>query len=477
MAVALLTACAGGVRSTPSVAVDLAVTHASLLDVHSGRVLPETTVLARGGVITAVVPAGSVIPLYRAARTIDAAGRLLTPGLIDAHLHTHLIYGDSSTTAGTVNHRLSMEPDSIAAYRRMLAESYLPYGVVAARDVGTDEHYLPMLLAFMHRSPDAPDVLPSGAYLVSAEPGRTPVPFAVTVADSAAAAAKVREYAALGLRNVKLYWRLRAPAFHGALLEAQRLGINVTAHVDQQVMTIDQALDLGLRNVEHVHTFAISVMPKEELAAFYQALGDRVAPATPQTPGFFYLFIPEFWNHLGPADPRVLALIDELKTDDASVTPTLHVFGGPLGLSWFPVRNWRPFDATDAFTPAQRTRATAGYRVMASYVKRMYDAGIRLNVGTDALDPGRSVLSEMLLLHDAGIPMADVFRIATLNTAIDIGGGAEYGSIEVGKRADMVLFDRSPLDQPMALTQGKTVIKDGFIATPRAVRSPAVIGR
>lgn len=52
----------------------------------------------------------------------------------------------------------------------------------------------------------------------------------------------------------------------------------------------------------------------------------------------------------------------------------------------------------------------AGYRVMASYVKRLHDAGVPLNIGTDMPDPGKAVLSEMLLLHDAGIPMTDVFR-------------------------------------------------------------------
>jgi len=85
---------------------------------------------------------------------------------------------------------------------------------------------------------------------------------------------------------------------------------------------------------------------------------------------------------------------------------------------------------------------------MASYVKRMYDAGIRLNLGTDAHDAGKAALSEMLLLHEAGIPMIGVFRIATLHTAQDIGHGSEYGSIEVGKRADLILFRRKSTKQP-----------------------------
>jgi imidazolonepropionase-like amidohydrolase len=115
------------------------------------------------------------------------------------------------------------------------------------------------------------------------------------------------------------------------------------------------------------------------------------------------------------------------------------------------------------WTTLQREHIVAGYRIMASYVRRMYDDGIRLNLGTDAHDPGKAALSEMLLLHDAGIPMAGVFKIATLDSAQDIGHGAEYGAIEVGRRADLILFDRNPLEDPQGLLAGKTVIKDGVI--------------
>ncbi len=98
---------------------------------------------------------------------------------------------------------------------------------------------------------------------------------------------------------------------------------------------------------------------------------------------------------------------------------------------------------------------------MASYVKRAYDAGVRLNIGTDTAEPGKSVLSEMLLLHEAGIPMTGVFRIATLDSARGIGQEAEYGSIAPGKRANLVLFEGNPLTTPRDLLGGKTTIKDG----------------
>ena len=91
----------------------------------------------------------------------------------------------------------------------------------------------------------------------------------------------------------------------------------------------------------------------------------------------------------------------------------------------------------------------------------MPDEATVLALGTDAVDPGMAALSELLLMHDAGIPMADVLRIGTLGSAEVIELSDIYGTIEPGKRAHLVLFDRSPLDDPRALLGGKTIIKDG----------------
>lgn len=465
--VAVLGSACGALRSVAPAPADLAIIHARVLDVRTGQVRPETTVLMRGGTITAVrvtVAADSA----RAVRVVDAQGRLLTPGLTDVHLHTHLLLQDAVTGGPAAGPLLVMAPDSIAAYRRRFAAAYLPYGVTLVRDVGSSERRIPMLREWMARSPDAPDFYPSGAYLVSPESGRTPVAFGVAVADSADAAAKVRQYHELGFQNVKLYWRLHAPEFRAALAEADRLGMTTTAHVDQDVMTIGQALGLGLKHVEHVHTVPLSVMPDSEVARFYQALPTIFGPTVTQTtPGLFDLLIPEGWLHLGPNDPRVLALLDTMREEGASVTPTLHLFGQRLGLTYFASPPWDAQASTAGFTPAQRARAVAGYRIMASYVKRAYERGVSLNLGTDSPDPGKAVLSEMLLLHEAGIPMAGVFRIATLNSAEDIGQGAAYGAVEPGRRANLVLFDGDPLARATDLLGGKVVIKDGVIWSER----------
>jgi imidazolonepropionase-like amidohydrolase len=449
----------------PRSPVRLAITHASVLDVRTGHVLPDRTVLVDHDSISALLSESDTLG-YAAARILDAHGRLLTPAFIDCHFHTGFVFADSLTnTGGGITH-LVMQHDSIEKYRRTVAGLYMPYGVTVVRDVGSAERDLPMLIAWMKRSPNAPDFYPVGAQLVSPESGRVSPPFQAVLADSEAAARKVQEYYRLGIRNIKLYWRLRAPEFRVALHEAQKLGMNVTGHVDQQVMTIDQGLDLGLRNFEHLFTFAMSTLTEAELDSLYASVPAHLG-VTRETAsgvhGLFFLITMEFWNYVGPDNPRMLALIAKFKADDASLTPTLHVIAERLHLTYFTSPPHGAFEDESAYTPQQKARALEGYRIMVSYVRRLYEDGIRLNLGTDTHDPGKAILSEMLLLHEAGMPMTAVFKVATLNGAQDIGQGPLYGSIEVGKRADLILFEHNPLEDPRNLLGTKTIVKDGVV--------------
>jgi hypothetical protein len=454
-----LAACAATAQRSGA-APDLVITHASVLDVRNGIVLPDRTVVIDHGMIIGINSRSQTAP--RATRTLDARGRLVTPGLIDVHSHSFLYLPDDTL--------LVMTPDSIDAYRRVFASEYLPYGVTVVRDVGSSERVLPMLVAWMKPSADAPDFYPSGAHLISRDTTWRTRSWQVVVADSQAAAAKVQQYYGLGIRNIKLYWGLRQPEFKGALFEAEKRGMSVTGHIDQRVMTVGRALDLGLRNVEHVHTLALSVLSDSELNTLYAQVPQHLG-VTFETyrsvHDFGDLLTMEFWNGVGPDNPSLLALIEKFKTDDASLTPTLHVFAQRLGLAYFESTPRDSTEDTSTWTAQQRERALQGYRIMVSYVKRIYDDGIRLNVGTDADDPGKATLSEMLLLHDAGISMLGVFKIATLDSAEDIGHGAQYGSIEQGKRADLILFDGNPIQNPHDLLAGKTIIKDGVVWSGR----------
>lgn len=463
LALGVLSACGRVERANPPATVaDLVIHDAAVFDPRLGGALPHRSVVVVGDRIAAVLDPGEPLPESR--RRIEANGRLLTPGLIDIHHHTADVLGDSITPGGGFVSRLSMEPDSISVYRHRFAQTYLPYGVTTVRDAGSDDRQLPMLTAWMERKPDAPDFWPVGGALVSPEEGRIPYAGHAVVENPEDARRTVRAYHDAGLRHLKLYWRLREPEFVAALDEARKLGMNVTGHVDFRVLAFERALDLGLRSFEHAYTVAVGALSEEEFLAAWREELPRVVGDREE--GRFYLGVMAYMHVLGPDNPEMERLIGRLAETGSTVVPTLHIFAQRLGLSPQVTPPFGEFDDLTWLDDGQRAWAVDGYRILAGYVREMWEAGVPLAVGTDWAEPGRATLAEIALLHDAGIPLADSLAIATLGTAAAIRVDDDVGVIEPGYRANLVLWDGDPLTDPQALFGGRTVIKDGLEWAP-----------
>ena len=449
--------CGTSGSSVPGDAAMAWIHDARVFDSHTGAVLPGRSVGYRAGRIVAVVDR-SAAPAARPG-DVDAAGRLLVPGFVDAHLHTDLVLGDSISEGGGRISRLSAHPDSAAAYARRLAAATLPYGITAVRDLGSDDEYLPILQR-VGADRCMPALYLAGGALVSHEEGRTPYPGHRPVRDPADAAATVRSYAGAGVRHIKLYWRLDPASFGAALAEARRLGMNVAAHVDRSfgAVSVRDAIAMGIRDLEHVYPLAIDVMTIDEIRG---AWARSRAALEPSTDALFHMGILEHWRGLPAGDPRLDTLTAELVAADVAVTPTLHLFAQRVGRTTFESEPAGPFEDSRGWNAAQRAMGAAGYDRMAAFVASLHRAGVRLATGSDSEDPGRAILSEMLLLHSAGIPMADVLRIASLGSARIAGIDADHGSIEVGKSADFVLLDADPFLNPTALEGHRTVFRSG----------------
>ena len=320
---------------------------------------------------------------------------------------------------------------------------------------------MPLMDAWMMPDAAAPDFYPCGGALVSYVEGRVPYPGHKVVRDSTEAAAVVQAYHDAGFRYVKLYWRLREPEFLAALNEAVELGMVPFAHIDHGVYSIEAALEHGLRHYEHAFTLGVEFLGGKEGASIAAEVVNEVLEGDLR--GAWFMATLDGFNRIGENDERMLALIARLSKSGATMTPTIHVLAKPLGLTHLDTLPTGDFDDTSGWTQEQMERARRGYRVLVSYVAAMHRAGVQPALGTDTVDPGVASLSELLLLHDAGISMADVLCLGTLGSAEVIELSNLYGTIEPGKRANLVLFENSPLEDPMALLGGKTVIKDGVL--------------
>lgn len=95
---------------------------------------------------------------------------------------------------------------------------------------------------------------------------------------------------------------------------------------------------------------------------------------------------------------------------------------------------------------------------MQKMLKKLYDAGVPMVPGTDNI-AGFTLIRELALYVDAGIPAADVLNMATLESAKLMGVAHQTGSIAKGKVADLVLIDGDPLKDITALQKATLVIK------------------
>lgn len=430
---------------------DLVITHASVLNTLTGAIESNQTIVVDSGVIVEILENVVGIP---ADTIVDAQNKIVVPGFIDAVGHLDDVFGDRPDTLKT----------SVEECVNQFSETYLPYGVTTVRSSGDGTGYY-AIADYLTQNMNAatPDFYFSGGSIAGWYDG-TPYINHLLVQDSSEAQYWVTELYKTGtVYNIKLYCNgaMNYSIFTSALNKAREYNLNVTSQVQNEI-TIDSALSLGLRNFEHASTlvyqrnlfnFSSDKSFNDTLTYYYnnQEDGSRIYP---------YM---EAALKTGANNPQVLATIANLKAHNATMTTSLHFFAQWLNLSYFKSVPKAQRFVTSHFSEVQMNRCKKGYEILAGYVKQMHDAGVILAIGTDHKDGGKAVLSEILLLHEAGISMNDCFRIATINTAKAIGQEERYGSISVGKRANLVMFEQNPFDNPENVLAKKTIIKDGKI--------------
>jgi len=150
-----------------------------------------------------------------------------------------------------------------------------------------------------------------------------------------------------------------------------------------------------------------------------------------------------------------------------------HAAGTPIsafqpGISKIPAPLNRVFSnaggaGIDAATA--RTRLERSLRI----VKALHDAGVPIVAGTDEGVPGHSVHREIELYVEAGLTPMEALQAATIVPARAMKMDAEVGTIEHGKRADLVVLNANPLDAIRNIRSVRWTIRDG-----RVYDSPAL---
>ena len=412
-----------------------AIRHARLFDPSTRSVRDGTTVVVSGARIASVTPDADAAP-PPGAETIDAAGRMLVPGLWDMHVH----FGEGDGLLHIAN------------------------GVTSVRDLGNDSRQLlAWKRSFDEGSAVGPRVIP--AVLVD---GRGPFsgPTPDKVDDEREARETIEKYRRLGYAQLKIYSSIKPELVPLLAKLAHEAGMRVSGHVPA-FMTAEQFVRAGADEIQHVNFVFLNFL--------FDAVKDTRTPAR-------FTAVAEHAAEIDPSQERVRKFFALLKEHSTVIDPTVNVFEnlfvarrGSIDPGYAPV--------ADRFPPQIRRQFLSGglpvpegkdalyrdaLRSVLRMVRALHDEGIPIVAGTDGL-AGFSLARELELYVQAGIPAPEVLRIATIGAARVMKKDSELGSIEPGKLADLVLVEGDPTARIGDIRNVALVVKDGWMFRPAEI--------
>jgi imidazolonepropionase-like amidohydrolase len=374
---------------------------------------------------------------------VDGRGKYLIPGLAD--MHTHLY------TDGEV-------PDSVAKYELGVMAAN---GLTAVRFmIGTPEHFT------LRREVEAGRIVGPQLWLASPQfTGKEDVNSRVVTTPEDARVA-VKEMADLGYDFIKLTLFLTPPVYDAIVDEAKRRNIRVVGHVDPQV-GVARALAAG-QQIEHLDNYLESVLA--DSAPMKESVSDRG------------LFNPRYWESLDYIDDgKVQRIAGQTARAGIFTCPTLTVFkkAFALGQTEDEIRSRPDWDimppqlrklylgAREKYwsRAASEPRRMRYVQVRDRLVKAIADSGGKIMAGSDTPEwffgYGWTIHRELESLVAAGLTPYQALAAATRNPAEFLRATKEWGTIEPGKRADLVLLEGDPLEDIRNTSRIEAVVIGG----------------
>lgn len=420
----------------------IAFTHARVVDGLGHPPAENQTVVIRDGKIAAVGADASVaIPAEAAVR--DLTGKTVLPGLV--MVHEHLFY--SSIAKG---------PFHINEMEFSFPKLYLAAGVTSARTTGSIEPYTDL---HVKADIDAGKAVGPKLHLTApyVDGEGTGIAQLHTVKSATEASRMVNYWADEGFTSVKAYINLPSDVLAAVVKTAHDRGLQVTGHIGKS--SYREAATAGIDNLEHGFMAMSDFIPERKPGALSNA------PANYKS-----------LEALDPEAPAFGELLQLLLRQKVALTSTLAIFE-----TFTPGRRVATAAELDTLAPPLRetylTRWAAvstqnNLTTKAAFAKNMkleakfFRAGGLLVVGTDPTGFGGCIAGwgnwrAIELLVEAGLTPVEAIQAATSNGAKLLKVGAQTGSIEAGKAADLIVVAGDPAKDISDLRKTETVFKDG----------------
>ena len=423
-------------RFAPKPAAAVVIRNGDLFDSETGKVRPRTTVVIANDRIVAVGPADSV-KVPAGATVIDASGKTIIPGLWD--MHTHAFQGSA---------------DGVLQ---------LASGITTVRDMASD---LDVATSRRTRA-DAGTLLSPRLVLAGfiEGPGKWAGPSEVLVRTEDEARAWVARYDSLGYKQIKLYNLVHPDLVPVIASEAHARGMRVSGHIPRGLSVV-AAIGVGYDEVQHA-AFLFSTFFQDSLyiprMRAYSEVASIVAPT------------------FNVDAPEVTALIAVLRAHGTVIDGTFNIWQdrsralpdgtdpvfGPT-IDWLPPLEQRALRAGRGGASEATARAQASAANYRRMLKRLFDAGVTLVPGTDNV-AGLSYHGELEIYERAGIPAPNVLQIATITPARVMKMDTDFGSVAVGKIADLAIVAGRPAEHITDLRKTELVVRAGRVYRSRGL--------
>lgn len=393
----------------------------NILDVAKKEYIKNSSVLVDGGMIKKIGPAGS-FSIPAGATVIHAEGKTILPGLWDMHAHFE---------------------------QAEWGPAYLAAGVTTVRDCGNEFVYINAIQQAIDNGKGiGPHILKAG---IIDGPGAMGLGIVRATTPEEAIKA-VNMYKDNGFVQIKIYSSVKPAILKVICDEAHRLGLSVTGHIPMN-MNIRQGVDSGMNQVNHLQ-YVYSSMKKNK---------DRSVNLEDSVSVKLLDFLKEHNVVIDPTMGVFEMIFKSVKEDITVMEPAFYTL--PLPLQTLFKNTGSPDSEAIALKPIMN-----GFF---NTIKALHDKGITIIAGTDMGFPGYSLDRELELYVTAGLSPAEAIQTATIVPAQVMKIENKYGSVEVGKMADLVIINGDPLRNIREIRKVQTVIKDGKVYDPVALHKMA----